>query len=841
MITSVKKNKKNRSARRAGANNKPVTVRVTEQVLTSPIVPKIRKNRAQKKINKKQKKRNFVESVKKELSLIAKEVEPPALTGTKFRLPVNIQALYYMIMALNEHISMKTNFFMETEPGVYLCTPGEMALYLFVCLLCHIDRLGNLTGTLISQIPRNTKFIVPSLYGKWLQGYSNYIEDGCECISTFDFETSYVPAQNYPDTSAGTFPFLSGQPATQQPIRSIRSMTREITTGMSEFTLTPDALTGLSFVQFVATRMNTISTNMAQLRISTMNLTDVSLKAPNGSRYALPSFPVNANASTNCWRSLVRNVINDEALLYVGTGASNAGTMLFPTSFMIPYHLMPHATTNQDPVEDYFNVFVLCWLYAKYITGPILKNSKYCKLRVNGFMYQAVTIDATVLPRILSNAYRQVAIAANTLTFTGVGDTNLQMLRACQSLATMLVLNRYNQNCINYHYYDNFSAIQQYYCTSEYHSIPLPALAAGALADLGPINMKGMIVAPVFNTILGSLNNVPNSPWIPISNGITASVAQGSVFSWELNCAKLATPVGDDISFDNVTVGPAILAALSLSFVGGGLHVYGINNQLHNLNGLWSSVYTRFTTGSNFTSELVHQHPTVCGSINMLAMNIVADDLLNDNYNEAFYPAADTSGISYLPFRGYRSLKATYCPVQLSSIQLLRNMATLWVSTNNTFVIAPQNSKFEVIYQSQYNVNEFQYQALALTFNTGTTFSKALGIAQNKFKGGYARYGSMELVKLAVHDCFWNGLFNDALKTLSPVLRKGVGLAAGELCGPYCSVGGQVLYDWLYANIALETNEVVDPVTSKKPEELEKALKQLSGFIPKVNTAKFKF
>lgn len=779
-----------------------------------------------------------------QLRELGMSIQPPITRGGTFQLTPNDAAVKYFILDLLEHLSMKTNIFLRTVNADQNIYPGEMALYLYICFLLHIKRVGSLTGSQVGQLPVGDNFIVPVAFGKWLQGFGPYNENGFSCTSCQDFSTAFIPCVSYPDSTVGG---LGGPPFS--PLggtvvnRAVRPMgkSNSLTTTINEWVVGGFAPTGMSLQQFVSSRISNMVLVIQGLKVATMYLKDIPEKAPDGCAYVTANFAVQG-FTPNYWQAPFKNYNNDVAFLYIGTRNVTGGgnTYNAPNAFMKPVAFQPASAINIDQNEYFNNVFILCWLYVnKYKAGPIMQTTTYCKLKLRTFLYQDIIVDPTAVTRLMANSYRSVAVTANTLGINPAGDENLQILCCNQVLAMMLFLARYNMSAVNYHYYDPFSGVQQYYVTSNYLSLPLPPMVAAALSDLGPVVADGMMYCPTLvsnNTMTGSPTQINNSPWLVLSDGMTGDPAYQTasplvrrVFSYELVCNN---PTAPGIIFNNQSVSSTIAGNNAQIVTAAGGAVYAINTCMQALVGVHNSLYSRFTSGTNFVKSLVHPHNSICGAHStMLSTHHIVDNISGDNNNESFYPFIDTN-LSYAPTRNNRTLVRSYFNTHVSHSELLRSMTSLWVTTQGNPNVL---SKYEFYYQDQYNINDFQYEVAMATFSTDSQFTAAIAKKAAEFSARYKQIGNYDMLKIAMSDCYWNDMFNDAVLALSPILRAGAGMVGNEVCGPLCSIAGVAIYDAIVSLVGVESNEIEKPVKSKKPTFIEPLI---NGMVSEVKKAK---
>jgi len=799
--------------------------------------PKIKNNNA--KILGKKKSQAYLKQ------LFLTNVEKPALTPIEQYCQLNYDSLANFIGVLASHVSMKTSLFVIEDPNQFNSVyPGEFAMYCYLAACYHINKHGQLSQQ-GDTLPLKMDWVIPFPLAKWLQGLSTYTEHGFALKTKFDIDFTLSVGRNYPDTSANTLQPPSYWSVTNSILRSVRSMLLQPNGNGWEYFLQADGVTVDTISTFILNRAPVISQRIATCNMSTMLLDAVPEFAPCGSAYAIPTGSLTTTGLFNCWNSIVCSCTNDVAMLYGGsktTASAGNPDFVAPNGYCVPYYANSGYGANEYVPDMFLNTFVLCWMYMmKYKKGPILRTTSYCKLKITTLVYRPIKIDMSVPARIWGAAYANIVIAqmnsgvANNPLYTGParqGDANYANMSCGIAVAQMIALRRYNVSAVCYDYYDNKSCPQQYYASEFWSSIPMPAVFNAAVMDLGPVVHCGMLYAPSLTPLnYGSSNNVTQTPYVSLKGfgSVQNPPGQFSVFGQPFwgNVAT-DTSLSPFLKLDNFVVSTANVAPFQISITGSGVSapasVYGVNFYsralLENFNQIWS----RFNSGPNYLSQLVHPHQSICGST--LAMlgtwfynNASAEDLYESEYliPQGVFAQAGNSGsnTTYLMCQS-RKFGNLFSNVQVSTGQMTRAMIAPWSVTTNPVA----TYKFGLRLDSPISIFGFAKEALTETCVPESAFGMAIA-AREKTISETERslsVGSLELmINVTKPECSWEKIFNEAIRALNPLLRKGAGFAGMYACGGNiaCAPVAELMYDWLASNFDTEANDITKPVAAK--------------------------
>jgi len=559
-------------------------------------------------------------------------------------------------------------------------------------------------------------------------------------------------------------------------------------------------------------------------------------------------------------------------MLYCGNNIATNALYNFQDTYTFPCYQMVDNTVDLDVnfyTQDYFiNTFIMCWFYAIYKPGPILKITKYCNAHVTTLRYCPVQIDPTVIDDIITGIYRKVFLCQRNNSVANINqnppglpvnfgldttipaDSSYRVLTAFLTCGRMILLARFNQLALNFHCFDSVSCVQQYFADMSWLSPAMPATFWGAIMDVGPVVHCGMVYTPVFK---------PATPVLTVggTNPCTASfITQGFQTSITAQNPNGPTYIFGCQWFANLTTDPDIVlggynaSALfpqsqQIQDLGAECSTYGINHYASDLLQMVNTLWSQFTTSPGFSAQLVHPHVPLCGSastmlgtwyytVNQQPGSTTVPQNLEYNVPQYVWPQHGTQdeNTTYIVKNSY-FLSEFYCLVQISQQQFARTITWPWSVSQ----VSSNTARFTRRLESLVRQSLYIDAVLDNTFNPDSTFSKALVIQEQKLRPVFSSVGPISVMlsnAKNLPECFWNEIFNEAITAVLPVASKAVNAAGMYLCSgnPVCGVAGEAIFNWILSNFNTQGNDV-KPVSTKN-KNYEKDARQVTSAISKI-------
>lgn len=796
----------------------PVLNRKARRQRTRPQNP--RNNRNVRQSNR----RNHAKLLQ-QVTQLAQNTEPNVMSPAAPTIPAEIKAITNSITAVIAHYAMKTELFKSVAGNNAAITPGMVGAYLYFCALSYIRRAGTIYDTSSSLIPDSPNWPVPMGFAKFLQGYGTYIEDGMvlkSSVYTLDLLPTITVSNDWPGSASD---LLSSDPSgyTFKPI---------IDGNTTQDLYLPNFVQGTITLGDFSSFFDVIARALESSPGSLVRLEDIPLYAPNAAAYALPNAAVSTQAGT-AWICPSMNFHSDEAMLYSYARVSNQ-----TTTYQVTKPIMYSQYTGTGVLISclqpiYTLVFALFFCRYKYDPKPIVGNLKYCETPLETLYCVPHYINYAGYDKVVADHYsalltywntRNLTIASGAGTTTKSYDVNYRVFTSLYIIKAMITQWRFNNSVP---FFTMGGTTQQplpqiFYVSSVWSSLKLPSALADMFMAVGPVVYRNRLVVPA---VFAPSAGVIPSPYSAYYGGfplLTDANTRLNPYGYVYRPTTGGTAAGSTLVFEGVTINNTFLTKqTAILDITNNTGVIGVNALAEEPIRMYYEAMYSNTSGSALASSLVHMHYHNCG---IKAVMLTQCDAL---------PSAGL-GTPVMPidFQGTASSYDIMVPQDFSvttvrSIcQLTHNQVTIaivYVLSNfnelNLLNYANGNFKFSIRIPSSTSSNLLSRQLVQETFSPDSGYSQAIAKVQATLKPTKFRTNVTHMYTKRPK-CFWKDLFHDVLHTISPLLREGIGMAAGFGCGAaatalmqpelapaaggVCTAGAQMLYDTLASNIGIQ-------------------------------------
>jgi len=736
-------------------------------------------------------------------------------------------------------------------------SPSALALYLYGIALTFISQNGNLSGTYKNDICLGPdELMVPVGFAKYLQGLAPYSDGEATFRSFAVLDTQpAVSVSNFGpninsfgiDISALNLPneeFCTVAPLIVPPADPIG----EYSMASAAFSAVLPTLWG--------PLADGLSQAIAASGLSCIAYKNIPKQAPNASAYAMcvesqqnnASTPALPSSLTAMWACGSVNFDSEEALLYRSfSTATDIPLQPVRKPIVNPpprwtYDLTyPTIVPNRFSIAHYFNA----WMgsrQAAYRPGRILGGAyKLCDLPIDTFAFTYQVLDW--------RGIFQLALVQATQYLT-----NLQVLPSTTEMSRLaylyyhvllhLVQYKINQSSPK-HYLsglggptlalsDQIRNPQSAFVSPVWLSAPISAAFQRYVQGIGPVNVKGTLVIPIYQ--------------LPASDGAGSPYYSTASIYPKFSVGQLGGPLTVPPGFGNdgltwtlapvpawstngTVIGPTELGLYYLPFLAHRRMLF-LNNQSKYLLTQWNLLHKKFSQGELVTKCFVHAHNAACGTVSAMLSKVA---VVPGDTSNAFPPAEISITVS--GFWASSEVEGVGSTVDLSASEIVEAVAFMFASGNTTGT-ATRRLRVNGPNATTNTLNNF----CEMTFTSGAAFGNALAEREAKFDPVVATIAGNEFIPPeSTEGCWVRNLIRRSASILYPALVAGAATGAGIVCnialpgsGGVCATGVKDGMDTLKSYIGIEAADHPPP----KQEDFAKVKKIFGESAPEKSKKK---
>lgn len=758
--------------------------------------------------------------------------------------------------------------------------PSYMGMYLQMCFLAYIKRNGQLTGGSAGLVPNDMKgWAIPLPFARFLQGFGRYSENGTSFEMNFDHSITLDISRTgwgYDDTATiiGTRTLF---PAT------FTIMSMEL--NQKKYELQP--FYGYLDVTIYEQNFSDLVLTPVSEAISTAGLAycwgeNIPANAEDASAYTYINADVTSVTGTFHFMSPADKYYPEVALLYSKHSVVPATSS--PASYSCKCICRGMDTDNGAP--PWFlqpvgaSVFIMSE-YKKWPKGPI-HNLKYCKTRLETLFPVRVPLSWWGFANLVAQHYTALTstFPVNQQYLIGGGGTPayinnpdyvMNHFFSYQTTCWMAMAANWLRKIPYYRQYivGQASTVsyspQFFFASAAWLMAKLPPVIASAITDTGPVVYRGRLYYPDFSSRVLS-NNPATAPthtgtiWSPVEPGWVVSLAltdnQDTFLGnniWRADgydtslTYKLQSYVMNNETLDIGEVNELYGNAIPTGYY----PIYTLNLYSNAIIADFYSYHSTISEASSMNKNLIHLHYEKCGATYQMLMNVGVSENLNiitllpsivsqnipagnptDTYPQIYmaYQLRSPSQVASL-------VQANSDDVVLSvvySMNIIKQSAAAPPLTGIVSTVPNEiDGKYTLQLPAAASSASLGGDLIQETYAINSSFSSALAKRQAMYRDTLSESIITAVVPPNMDHCFIGKLFKSAVRAVSSVLRVGVGLAAGAVCGAAtaaigaepavpittmaCSVGAKKIYDYVASRVGIDSNDIVASNKTAKP------------------------
>jgi len=796
-----------------------------------------------------------IDMTRKNLEMVQSKIDLGTLMPSQQVYTPDLYSVMEFIDNIIERYAMMTDIFAFPD---FVC-PSAFGLYLQMAFLVYIKKHGQLTGTFAGLVPLDfSEWAIPLAFAHFLEGFGEYIEDGCSNRMVLDHSLSLgvsVPYWGAGDGSNNLVTNLVPNNRTFWPT----GWQIAIMFPANDVDLFPVTTTGpysVTEAQFAALTLQVISEAISSSGLAYVAGKEIRGVAPDASAYTSINMDVSVIPNPSCYYFLgINDKYNVESALIYNkhnplSVQAAASARIFSKKCICcgtddvdnaaPWYLQPGKTY----------VFIKSTA-SKFKHGPMNK-IKYCNTKLKTLFPVPQILDWRGFANLVLRHY---AACYSTYPYnaTVVLDNNLHKLTAFIIVCQMALWARFTRVIPYWRNYFNvvgssFYCPQSFYATPSWMAVRLPVSIVDCIGAVGPVVYRGRLYYPHFPTRNVNSGTYPQTPGPVWSMGVGGYRVDDSPspFAFGINIGGVTPIISNPQLGNNYAISlnaktSIMLSNYSVPATAGTYPLFTLNFHSESLYRIFDTFHSNMSTNASMNASLVHQHYEKCGASYMLLVNMTGSvaPVFGTVTGHAYELLLSPDDINNDPILGSLSTSLLELTKLSSLVQLGMEDTVLAIvygmalhAQNGLTAAGSTDGKF-VLQLSASTSNALLLENLIqATYMAGSTFVCAISKREAVFNDVMATGVITATLPADKDGCFIKKLFKGAVRILGAPLRLGVSVAAGAVCGMgvsalgapmlepaasmLCSTGANKVMDYIGSRLGIDSNDIDTPARSNQ-------------------------